>query len=220
MKKILMTSWVFLSVVVHAGVGGGTYLWFVVRKPAPIVADLDLTMAPLMPVAPNKGGGIAPKKSETWTLPKKNKPAPVPQPAVQTETKEEVNRQESQTAPCVEPCPEGGTGTGGGGTGEGEGQYIPEEAATRKPRWIKNFIRPSDYPQVARQHGRDGRVYLVVLIGADGLVKDARLLRGSYDVLNEVALRKVKEAVFSPAYDHTNKPVSCKVLLPIRFELR
>jgi Gram-negative bacterial TonB protein C-terminal len=39
-------------------------------------------------------------------------------------------------------------------------------------------------------------------------------------VLNEVALRKIKDAVFTPAYNHEQKPVSCKVTLPIRFELR
>ena len=51
-------------------------------------------------------------------------------------------------------------------------------------------------------------------------VRDARLLEGSYDVFNEVALRKVYDAVFSPAYNENNDAVSCKVTLPIRFELK
>ena len=206
----MTTIWAVMSVVVHAGVGGGFYYWFAVRQPAPIVAELDLSMTPLSPVVPNAGGGYGAKPADTWRATKKSNavPAPVAGPAV-VETKEEI----LQETP--------GTGNGwGGGTGEGEGQYIPAEAASRKPRWVRNFITAADYPLIARQEGKDGRVVLSVLIDADGRVRDARLLQGSYEMLNEVALRKVKDAVFSPAYNAENKPVSCKVTLPIRFELR
>lgn len=107
----------------------------------------------------------------------------------------------------------------GGGTGEGDGEYVPVEQTSRKPRWIKNFITSYDYPVLARQEGKDGRVVLTVLLDREGRVRDARLLEGSYDVLNEVALRKVKQAIFTPAYNDEGAPVSCKVTLPIRFEL-
>lgn len=197
----------FFSMLVHLGGGGGLYYWFVKREPPPIVAELDLSMAPLVPTIPNPGGGRATKPAETWTASTRRKPLPAATAVV--ETKEEVMKQEAAT-PCVD-CP---------ANGEGSGQYIPVEAASRKPRWIKNFITSRDYPAVARQEGKDGRVVLTVLIDAQGRVRDARVLTGSYTVLNEVALSKVREAIFTPAYNEKNKPVSCKVTLPIRFELR
>ncbi len=214
----------FMSMLVHLGTGGGLYFWFVKREPPPMVADLDLTMSTLVPVMPNAGGGYGAKQSEEWFVASKEKkmktPVPVQQPAV-VETKEDVIKEEASVPACPN-CPQGNVvGQGwGGGSGEGDGQYIPVEAATRKPRWIANFITTKDYPTIARQNGKDGRVVLTVLIDSEGRVRDVRLLEGSYDVLNEVALRKVKQARFSPAYNDKRKPVSCKVTLPIRFELR
>ena len=208
---------VLFSALVHAALAGSIYYGFAVHNTRPIVADLDLSMTPLSPMAPNAGGGYA-KPSETWTAPKKGKP-PVPVLAPAQTTPEEVSKQD-EAVPCAEPCTATGNDTGGGGSGEGEGQYISAEQASRKPRWVRNFITASDYPQVARQQGRDGRVVLLVLIDTDGKVRDARLLEGSYEALNEVALRKVKQAVFSPAYREDGKAVSCKVSLPIRFQLQ
>ena len=51
-------------------------------------------------------------------------------------------------------------------------------------------------------------------------MRDAELLEGSYDALNEVALAKVRDAVFSPAYDKDGNAVACRVRIPIKFELR
>ncbi len=217
-------SGLMISTLVHFALAGGLYYGMVLRGPAPIVAELDLSMAPLVPVQPNAGGGYGAKSADTWTLPKKKEVmAPVPAPEPVAETKEEVEKQEN-AVPCPEPCNENAAGINnggwGGGTGEGEGRYIPVEQAARKPRWVRNFITSRDYPQIARQQGKDGRVVLTILLDTEGRVRDARLLQGSYEILNEVALRKVKEAVFSPAYNEQNQAVSCKVTLPIRFELR
>jgi periplasmic protein TonB len=108
----------------------------------------------------------------------------------------------------------------GGGSGEGDGQFVPSETAARQPRWLRNHITSSDYPLVARREGKDGRVTLSVLIDRDGRVVDARVLEGAYDALNAAALRGVRRAVFSPAYDAQGRPVACRLTLPIRFELR
>jgi protein TonB len=100
-----------------------------------------------------------------------------------------------------------------------ESRFLSVAELARKPRWIKNFITDRDYPRVAEREGKDGRVVLSVLIDETGLVRDVRLLTGSYEVLNDVALRKVWDAVFTPAYDHDGRPVPSKVALPIKFEL-
>lgn len=200
------------SCVIHAAMAGSAYLGFASRKGAPIIAELDLSMAPLVSAAVNQGGHRSFKPAESWTLPKKGN-APLPSPVPVQETKEEVLKQENQEVPCADPCPQNGAGIAGG-------VFIPASQAARKPRWIKNFIAPQDYPAVARQEGKDGRVVISVWIDSEGRVQDARLLQGSYGALNEAALRKVREAVFSPAYNSDGQPVACKVTLPIQFELR
>lgn len=202
-----------ISMMMHVSLVGGLYYWFFLRQPSAIVAELDLSQTPLVPPNMNRGAHHR-NPPPDWIFPKKEKaaaPLPVKARPVPVETKDEVKAQEDVAPPCVD-CTETAA--------DGSAGYIDAALAARKPRWIRNLITSRDYPAVARQDGKDGRVVLTVIIGDDGRVKDARLLEGSYDILNEVALRKVKEAVFTPAYDASNKPVSCRVTLPIRFELR
>jgi hypothetical protein len=44
-------------------------------------------------------------------------------------------------------------------------------------------------------------------------------LNGSNEILNEFAIRKVKNGIFTPAYDKQGSPVACEVILPILFKL-
>lgn len=212
---------IFISTLVHAGTAGGLYLWSTARK-ALIVAELDLSMAPLLPRASNKGGGRG-RLAEEWFTHPKNKKTPIPAPPLPVQDDKKEKRapavEEEESLPCQGPCAEGNA-SGGGGTGEGYGLYVPASETSRPPRWIDNFITSADYPLLARQNGRDGRVVLSVLIDDTGRVRDVRLLQGTYEALNEVALRKVRGAKFTPAYDVQGRAVSCKVTLPIRFELR
>jgi protein TonB len=87
------------------------------------------------------------------------------------------------------------------------------------PRLVGDFLTDADYPKLARRAGQDGRVLLTVFIEADGHVREARVVKGSYPVLNNVALEKIRTARFEPARDAAGRPVPAKVLLPIRFEL-
>lgn len=221
LKKILNGTALGLlaSSLAHAALAGSLYYGIVVRKPDPIVAELDLSLMPMIPMESNPGRSYGDQPVERWIALKKEKPL-IPKPTPIIETKEEVIKQENQITACPEPCPESQNGTDlDGKTGEGEGATSSASQAFRKPKWIKNFITPQDYPAIARQEGKDGRVVLIILISAEGRVKDARLSQGSYEVLNEVALKKVKQALFTPAYNQENQPVSCKVTLPIRFKL-
>jgi TonB family protein len=106
------------------------------------------------------------------------------------------------------------------GTGEVMGFYVPSSEAVRNPKLLKNFISDRDYPALAREARKNGRVVLSVLINEKGRVQDARLLQGADEALNEVALRKVWGAVFTPAYNAEGKAVATWVALPIRFKLK
>ncbi|MCG3111235.1 MAG: TonB family protein [Candidatus Manganitrophus sp. SB1] len=116
--------------------------------------------------------------------------------------------------------PGGETGGVSGGSADAAGRYLSAAQVAKLPRWVDNLITPRDYPRSARREGKDGRVLLSVFIDAGGRVRDVRLLQGSDEALNEVALRKVREAVFTPAYNQKGEPVACKVTLPIRFHLQ
>lgn len=56
-------------------------------------------------------------------------------------------------------------------------------------------IQDQHYPSEALQHGIEGRVLVVALIGTDGQVHSARLRQSSgYELLDEAALEKVRTA--------------------------
>ena len=220
-KKIISGTFagIFLSAMVHVVLAGSLYYGLVFRDPDQVVAELDLSMVSLVPILPNLGGGHGAKPAEIWTLPAKGISS-APQLSSILETKKEVIQQENRATVCSE-CPSTENGSGwGGGTGEGEGAYVPAYRTAKKPMWIKNFISSFDYPLVAREEGKDGRVILIVLIDEKGQVRDVQLAQGSYDVLNEVALRKMRKAIFLPAYNNEHQPIACKAVIPIQFELR
>jgi TonB family protein len=98
--------------------------------------------------------------------------------------------------------------------------WVPAAAAARRPKWIANFISPDDYPATARQEGSDGRVILQVRIDASGAVREVNLLQGKSQILNEVAIRKVRSGIFTPAYNAQGYPIGCEVILPIKFQLK
>lgn len=76
------------------------------------------------------------------------------------------------------------------------------------------------YPRLARIRGYEGRVILVVTIGASGELVDLRILKGSgHRVLDRAALRMVRRATPFPAPPPTLGPFPRKFTIPIRFEL-
>ncbi|MFZ5875590.1 MAG: energy transducer TonB [Nitrospirota bacterium] len=220
-----VTVGVLLSTLVHAGAAGGLYYAFVIDRPEPIEVDIDLSMVPLVPPDPAPPAPIQPvmppPPPPAWTLPK---PQELPPPVVEEEVPEpdlpptpvaaETVPEPQETPPALVEQ------VAAVSRADVESQYLTADQLTRRPRWIKNFITDHDYPRVAEREGKDGRVLLTVFIDETGLVKDVRLMQGSYEVLNEVALRKVREAVFTPAYNAEGRPVPAKVALPIKFELQ
>lgn len=72
----------------------------------------------------------------------------------------------------------------------------------------KPFIPPTDpellslpspvYPEMARQAGIEGRVFVRVLVGTDGKVKDAKVVKGIGGGCDESALAAAKKATFKP----------------------
>jgi protein TonB len=218
-----VTAGVLLSTLVHAGAGGGLYYAFMLDKPEPIEVEIDLSMVPLVPPDPAPAQlslpSVPPPPPATWTLPEPAEPPPVveeetlePGPPPTPVVAEVTPEPHEVPMPPVEQI-------AADSRADVESRYLSGIQLSRHPRWIKNLISDKDYPRVAEREGKDGRVVLSVFIDETGLVREAHVLKGSYEVLNEVALRKVRQAVFTPAYDHEGRAVPCKVALPIKFEM-
>jgi len=191
-----------------------------------IVAELDFSDAPraaavvparkvrkrAAPVTPVKRSAekITVAKETEETAKTSDEALPVPD-----ETSSAEPETESASAPS-----ETSADPSSGEEADGAEEYLPASSLAKGPRWISNFITSKDYPLVARENGRDGLVVMRLHIGADGKVKEASLVSGSYAALNAAALSKIMEAVFIPAYDSSGRPVPCEVRLPIRFQLK
>ncbi len=183
------------SVAIHASAGTTFWLWTKFGGEG-AVQEFELATHS-QKSRPSTGKKIS-VEDEEWFLVAKKRNAAQP-------TKPEKIQEEGCKGVCDE---------------KGEGDFVAASDAYRKPRWVGNFITPADYPAIAREQGKDGRVVLSVIINEDGRVRSVQLIQGSYAALNDVALAKVRGAVFSPAYDNDGNAVACKVRLPIRFELR
>ena len=77
---------------------------------------------------------------------------------------------------------------------------------------------PPSYTEAARQNRTEGVVRLVTLIGADGEVKEVRIISGLPHGLSEEAIKTVKAMKFKPAL-RDGMPVELRVALEITFKL-
>jgi protein TonB len=87
-------------------------------------------------------------------------------------------------------------------------EELPEAVTKVAPR----------YPESARQAGVDGTVLVQALVGRDGLIADAVVMRGPRP-LYDAALDAVWQWVFKPALSN-HKPVAVWVAIPVKFSLR
>ena len=76
------------------------------------------------------------------------------------------------------------------------------------------------YPAMARENGIEGTVHIAFVIGKDGSVTGAKVLRGIGGGCNEEALRVVKSMPKWIPAKQKNKPVKVKYTLPVKFKLQ
>lgn len=75
------------------------------------------------------------------------------------------------------------------------------------------------YPDIARKAGVEGRVIIQFIVGLDGSVEEATIVRGIGAGCDEEALRVVRGIKFTPGLQR-GKEVRVKMSLPIAFRLR
>ncbi|MCH7976231.1 MAG: M56 family metallopeptidase [Bacteroidetes bacterium] len=80
---------------------------------------------------------------------------------------------------------------------------------------IQNEIR---YPNMARQAGIEGRVFVQFVVDEEGYVEDAVVMRGLGSGLDAEALRAVSQARFTPGR-HRGEAVKVRMTLPVTFRI-
>ena len=75
------------------------------------------------------------------------------------------------------------------------------------------------YPNIAKQMGMQGVVYIGFIVNSEGKVEDPKILKSVAKILDEEAMRVVeKEIKFEPGYQE-GKAVPVRFVLPIKFKL-
>lgn len=102
-------------------------------------------------------------------------------------------------------------------SGERDASPSPDEFVAYEDPPVLISIAPPVYPEMARAAQAEGVVFVRVLVGKDGKVKDA-FVRQGITMLNEAAVDAAKRAVFKPALSQ-HHPVEVWVEIPLRFSL-
>ena len=75
------------------------------------------------------------------------------------------------------------------------------------------------YPNIAKQMGMQGVVYIGFIVNSEGKVENPKILKSVAKILDEEAIRVVeKEIEFEPGYQE-GKAVPVRFVLPIKFKL-
>ncbi|MEN3026872.1 MAG: TonB family protein [Chlorobiota bacterium] len=154
-------------------------------------------------------------------------PIPVPDVLVPPEVQSFATLEELKRSPA--------DNLGGAGTGSGTVQVIPENtqvevpkepdpyefiAVEREPSLDANELRRRlEYPELARRAGIQGKVYVRVLVGADGKPKRYIVEHSDNELLTEAAVKAVMSMTFTPAIQN-GQPIAVWVSIPIDFRLR
>ena len=188
--------------------------------PARVTVDL--------PSNEKNGGGAAapprrasgrPARSSARPVPPRGSSSVLPDPRAGDEddssTFEETGE---QSEPLLGPGGRGG-GAGEGGAGGCEGcGVISANAAGVTPPVALETVSPV-YPELARKVHVEGVVVLEAIIGSDGSVRDARILRSTSPLLEAAALEAVRRWRYEPARIGT-RPVPVYLSVVVTFALR
>jgi len=84
---------------------------------------------------------------------------------------------------------------------------------------MKALQQSVEYPEFAKKAGIEGRVIVQFVVDEQGDVQDPKVTRGVHKLLNEEAIRAVKEQKFKPGKQR-GQAVKVQMSLPVTFRLR
>jgi len=77
----------------------------------------------------------------------------------------------------------------------------------------------SGYPEICRENGIQGKVYIQFVIGSDGKVSDVTVVKGVDKYLDEEAVRVVSSLPCWSPGKQRGKAVPVSYIIPIKFVL-
>ncbi|MEX2234133.1 MAG: energy transducer TonB [Cyclobacteriaceae bacterium] len=84
-------------------------------------------------------------------------------------------------------------------------------------KFIQKKIR---YPRVPRQLGIDGTVFVRFVVKGDGSITDVQVLKGVHPDYDKEAIRVISMLPSWNGGSHNGRPVSVRMVLPIKFNLQ
>ncbi|MHC4178614.1 MAG: energy transducer TonB, partial [Planctomycetota bacterium] len=85
------------------------------------------------------------------------------------------------------------------------------------PRATRQVV--PEYPALAREAGIEGVVHIEVVVGADGKVEGARVVRSDVtSAMEQAAVAAARQCRFEPARQ-AGRPVRARVVIPFQFRL-
>lgn len=188
-----------------------------------------LGKAPLLTPAPRTARGAPPQPAMERSVPKPEpvQPAPAQQPASASTDAASVSAPSAPAATVSAGAAAGGStggrgmaGSGsppGGGSGSSNGVQDVAFGGADGPSFLSRVV-PS-YPLAARRMGREGKVLLRLTLDEGGRLLQVDVLQNPGYGFADAALEAVRKSRFLPARSG-NRPVACRVRLPIRFALQ
>lgn len=82
------------------------------------------------------------------------------------------------------------------------------------------IVKNLKYPELAKEKGIEGRVFVQFVIEKDGSISNVKILRGIGGGCDEAAVEMVKNMPKWKPAKQRGKPVRCQFNLPIKFELQ
>ena len=167
---------------------------------------------PAKAAAPEPEGAAAPPNERATP-----KPVSAPKPKVVVVPPKmpvpPVSGQGADASAGAAPTPGPGTGAGGEGTGLGAGtggSGTGGGGGVTKPRWISGAIRNRDYPREASRAKQGGSVTVRYTVGADGRVRDCRVMKTSgVGAIDDTTCRLIEQRFrYEPARDASGRAVA------------
>ena len=239
----LRRAFVLAALLAVTTIGGGRVLADALAAPVTI-APPPPEWIPLgtPPTEPPSIESPAPVRSSTPPAPSEAPraiPTPVPDAVVPDAVPTTIADNSAAASPVGEPGGEGPPSSGGviGAAGppvtpEPAAPVVPEPPATLPPApepptepAVFEFVEvmptvvstPSPvYPEIARQAGIEGRVYVRARIGRDGRVREASIARSDNAVFDAAALAAIRQWTFTPGVQ-AGRTVEGWTTIPIRF---
>jgi len=223
--KKYYTRALVIAIILHF-IGVGTY-WgsvYLAREEEPVYQVRIMKYSELGPPPSITDTQAAPAIAVATGAVRPSVGIPVPVPDAEINPEQTIATQ-AEMSSITAPILTEGSGDGGGSTmieqdiqdiviDEAPPDFVPYEKA---PMVVKRVVPV--YPDLARQAGLEGTVWLKLWIDKEGKVKKAVIVKSDAEILNQAAIDAAVQWLFTPALQQ-DKPVAVWMAVPFKFSLK